>query len=472
MPDLANSEIENTAHDLAHDAREWLAHVDRGGWRRFFLALFGLGLSLLMALYATALREGGNYMLGAAIAFFSLLLAGFVALKIVPRLVRRTALERWMIRIEYEFTREGAVYIVIILVIGVAALNTGNNLLFIVLASLLAGILVSGVLSRLVLESLELKMALPDHLFAGRPMVARLTLVNLKYVFPSFSITVAARPPKRARRKNASAQPPPRQILDQPVYVPYLPHRASVSQRVEIVFPRRGRYTQDGFRVSTKFPFGLLRKAHEVATRQEVLVLPSVQPQEEFAQILPSVGSQIESHSKGHGHDLYAIRDYQESDAARHVDWKASAKAQALKVREFTREDERRFTVVFDRHISDASPATLAQFEKAVSLCACLTWHFYEGDAQMKFLTEDFATAMSPAAEIVYPALERLAVIEPEVSASSPVKPFWAQMAQDSEGFWILFTGRSRGSIPTGEWSSTHFVFMGELSASPLEVGS
>jgi uncharacterized protein (DUF58 family) len=471
MPGLARPETENMSRDLAAGAREWLAHLDGGAWRRFFLALFALALSLLMALYATALREAGHYMLAAAVAFLSLILAGLVAVKIVPRLVRRTALEHWVMRTEYQFTREGAVYIVIILVIGIAALNTGNNLLFIVLASLLAGILASGVLSRLVIEGLELKLNLPGHVFAGRPVVARLTLLNLKYIFPSFSITVSAPSPKRHRRKNTPSQPAPRQILDQPVYIPYLPHRSSVSQQVDLTFNRRGRYTQDGFRVGTKFPFSLLRKAHEVATRQEVLVLPSVQPVGEFARIFPFVGNQIESASKGHGHDLYAIRDYQESDAARHVDWKASAKAQSLKVREFAREEERRFTVIFDRRTPDAGPAALAQFEKAVSLCACLAWHFYQNDGRMKFLTEDFATAMSPAAEIVYPTLERLALIEPEVSTGPPGKPFWAEMARDSEGFRVIFTAAPRRSIPSGEWSSTHFVFMGELSATPSTEG-
>ena len=72
-------------------------------------------------------------------ASLSLLIASIVAIKVVPYLARRTALERWMIKVEYEFTREGVVYFVIIMVITIAALNTGNNLLFIILANLLSG---------------------------------------------------------------------------------------------------------------------------------------------------------------------------------------------------------------------------------------------------------------------------------------------------------------------------------------------
>ena len=94
------------------------------------------------------------------------------------------------------------------------------------------------------------------------------------------------------------------------------------------------------------------------------------------------------------------------------MDWKATAKAAALKVREFTREDERRLVLVFDSRIAKADDKTLEKFEKAVSFCACLAWHFYEIDAQMQFLSEDFESVMAPAHEVIYPALEALALVE------------------------------------------------------------
>ena len=53
-----------------------------------------------------------------------------------------------------------------------AALNTGNNLLFMILACLLAGILVSGVISQIVLSGVELRLELPEHIFAGQPVMA------------------------------------------------------------------------------------------------------------------------------------------------------------------------------------------------------------------------------------------------------------------------------------------------------------
>jgi len=313
-----------------------------------------------------------------------------------------------------------------------------------------------------VLSQLELDFVLPDHVFAEQPMVSRVTLDNLKWFFPSFSVTVASREDhKRKGRKPAAEKT--RQILDEPVYIPYVPRRSSVTQHAELAFPRRGRYTQEGFRVSTKFPFGFLRKAHEVSTRKEILVLPNVQPTEEFYEILPLISGEVESFYKGRGHDLYAIRDYQESDSARHVDWKATAKVQQLKVREFTREDERRLVLVFDARLPKADEKNLEKFEKAVTFCACLAWHFYEIHAQMQFMADGFETAMAPAGEIIYPVLETLALIEPQVGPPPPGENMLTRIGSAARGFNIILTSQPRGSIPTNLWGSSYLIFIDAL---------
>jgi uncharacterized protein (DUF58 family) len=449
--------------DLWLLARYRMVHIDKPAWRRFLLALFGLGFAFLLALYSTAMREAGRLREAFWASAVALLLAGYVAVKIVPYLARRTALERWLVKIEFEFTREGAIYLMLVALISVAALNTGNNLLFIILASLLAGILVSGILSYIVLTELELEFVLPDHIFAQQPMISRVTLNNLKWLFPSFSVTVSARDPEKKKRPKAVAEGP-RRILEQSVYVPYVPRRSAVTQHVELSFPRRGRYTQEGFQVSTKFPFGFLRKSREVALRQEILVLPNVQPTEEFYEILPLISGEVESFYKGRGHDLYAIRDFQEGDTARHVDWKASAKAQQLKVREFTREDERRVVLVFDARVPEASEKRLEQFEKAVTFAACLAWHFYEIDAQLQFASDGFEIPMTGAAEIIYPVLEYLALVEPQVGpVPSGAENLLAWLSSAVRGFNIILTSQPRGSIPTSLWTSSYLIFTDSL---------
>jgi uncharacterized protein (DUF58 family) len=459
FPHRAAGGLKESFWDLV---RYQLAHLDRAAWRRFFLALFTLGFAFFLALYSALLRETGRWRWSFWSAVASLVLAGYVAVKVVPYLARRTALERWMIKIEFEFTREGMVYLGLIGVIAIAALNTGNNLLFIILASLLAGILVSGILSHLVLTNLELEFVLPDHIFAEQAMISRVTLANHKWVFPSFSVVVEGK--REARQKGEPLREErTKQILDQAVYVPYIPRRSEVTQHVEMTFPRRGRYTQEGFRVSTKFPFGFLKKSRVVALTREILVLPSIRPTEEFYEILPLISGEVESHFKGRGVDLYAIRDYQEGDTSRHVDWKASAKAQQLKVREFTREDERRVVLIFDPRLPRGDAKSLEQFEKGVNFCACLAWHFYEINAQLKFVCGELETPMTAAGDIIYPALEALALVEPRTGLADPRHHRLDRVATAARGFNIIVTAQPRGSVPTHLWGTSYLVFMDSL---------
>ena len=346
-------------------------------------------------------------------ALAALALAGWVALTIVPVLARRTPL-RWLTyQIDYKLTREGLVYLGGIFVVALAALNTGNNLLFMVLACLLAGVLISGLLSRLVLSGIDVRLELPEHIFAERAMLAIAELHNTKQMMPSFSVSLVSEVKPKAKKIAGLNLPPP--ILGQPIYFPHIPHQQTVRQNVELTFPRRGVYRQDALGLRTKFPFGFLQKTRRIDSEIEAVVYPPVQPTEEFYEILPLVSGELESYQRGRGHDLYAIRDYQFNDSARHVDWKASARTGALQVREYAREDERRVLLAFDPYLDPANknPRAAEQFERAVALCAGLAWHFHEINSVLEFRSAGFATPRVTAGEIVYDVLRCLASVTP-----------------------------------------------------------
>jgi hypothetical protein len=340
--------------------------AERVSWRNFFVAIGALGLALGLALYSGAAAQTGHEGVAASSALAALALAAWVGLTIVPKLARRTPL-RWLAyQIDYKLTREGLVYLGGVAVVTLAALNTGNNLLFMVLACLLSGILISGVLSRLVLSGVDLHLELPEHIFATQPAVALAELRNEKFWLPSFSLSVVGEAPqtKRQRRKVPGA------ILTRPVYFPYLPRRGSVRQNVELTFPRRGMYRQDALGLRTKFPFGFLQKTRRVDADLEIVAYPAVRPSDEFFEVLPLVTGELESYVRGRGHDLYAIRDYRSTDSARHVDWKATAKKASLQVREYAREDERRVLLALDPDLDSAAFKRWPNASTARSGCA------------------------------------------------------------------------------------------------------
>jgi uncharacterized protein (DUF58 family) len=354
------------------------------------------------------------------------------------------------------------VYIAGTLVIALAALNTGNNLLFMVLACLLAGILLSGLLSRVVLGNVEVRLELPEHIFAQRATLAVAELRNLKQMVPSFSVSLVSDAPQTTEKTSAGTRTP--QILDRPVYFPHIPHRQAVRQNIELTFPKRGVYRQDALGLRTKFPFGFLQKTRRVDSAIEVVVYPRIQPTEEFYEVLPLVSGELESYQRGRGNDLYAIRGSQFNDSARHVDWKASARTGVLQVKEYAREDERRVMLVFDPFIAPnaTDPAKIAeQFERAVTLCAGLAWHFYEINSVIEFRSAGFATPRMSAGDVIYDILRYLASVTP--LKPQPGKSFLDTLSDSPEIFKIVLTSHARGTIPSHLWNTAYFLFVSSL---------
>jgi uncharacterized protein (DUF58 family) len=431
--------------------------AERASWKNFFVALLALGLALGLALYSGAAAQTGHVAVAAGSALAALVLAAWVGLTIVPKLARRTPL-RWLAyQMDYKLTREGLVYLGGVAVVTLAALNTGNNLLFMVLACLLSGILISGVLSRLVLSGVDLHLELPDHIFARQPAMALAELRNEKFWLPSFSLSVVGEAPTTKRERGRA----PGAILTRPIYFPYLPRMGSVRQNVELTFPRRGVYRQDALGLRTKFPFGFLQKTRRVDADLEIVAYPAVRPSEEFFDVLPLVTGELESYVRGRGHDLYAIRDYRSTDSARHVDWKATAKKASLQVREYAREDERRVLLALDPEIDPAAfqnPRELAErFDRAVGLCASLAWHFYELDSVLEFRTTGMSIPAAPAIDVIYDALRVLAMVEPRQRGAGA--RFLDQLTEQPDIFKIIVTFASRGNIPPQLWSSSYVLF-------------
>jgi uncharacterized protein (DUF58 family) len=429
-----------------------LARVDRPGVRAFLLSMTALSVALVLALYSGAAAQLGNVALATASALIALLVAAWVGVTLVPVLAKRTPL-RWIgYRMEYRVTVEGWIYIVGVVLVALAALNTGNNLLFLILACLIASILMSGILSSITLAGVEMRLHLPDHIFAGQTVRASVELENEKLTLPSFSLRAES-----VRTKNA----PSDAILATPVYFPYLPRQEVVSQIVPLLFPKRGVYRQEAFRIVTRFPFGFLQKARRLDLAAAAIVYPSVDASPEFLEVLPGIQGAMESLVKGRGQDLYSLRDYLPNDSARHVHWKASARFGSLMVREFAREDDCSVLLVFDPYSIAAQPTASVtekvRFERAVSLCAAIAWSFHERSALLEFRGVGIDAPLALASDNIFSVLRHLACVQP--LPPDPHAPFLSDLAAISESFKIIVTAQPRGSVPGPIWNSSYIVF-------------
>jgi hypothetical protein len=262
----------------------WWQTQDKPGWRNFGIAMVVLSLALVAALFSAAAAQTGRLYTAAAATAVALGMAGWVAVVIVPALARRTSL-RWLVyQVDYRLTREGVIYLGAVFILILAAVNTGNNLLFLILGCSIAGILISGVLSRIVLTGVELRFDLPEHIFAEQPVLAEMELRNEKQTWPSFSLRVVG----ESKKETA-------QILSRPVFFPYIPRQDAARQKVELRFPRRGVYRQDAFGIRTRFPFGFFEKTRKIESNTEIVVYPRVEPADQFYEVLPLLSGEMAS---------------------------------------------------------------------------------------------------------------------------------------------------------------------------------
>jgi len=394
----------------------------------------------------------------------------------------------------FGITLEGVLFILSVFVLSLAAVNTGNNLLFVILAVLFSFIVVSGILSRSSLRHLSLSLQLPENVFVCEQVSIKLTLINLKQFFPSFSIRVEdpdlrrireypsllARLRKRlslVRGNHRGLAPSDRAMFRRAAYFPILRPGEICSELMVQTFPRRGLYRLEGFWISTRFPFGLFRRGEFIGAKGEILVYPLPQEISSFFHLLPFLPGHLEAPNVGTGENLFSIRKYQQSESARIIDWKATAKTGDLMAREFAREEESKLCLILDTEIPQQRlEESEESFERAVSLAASLAAHFLKEGAGMEFLTQQEYVPRGTGIEHLYRILRSLAVVQCRQAESGATRDFWSTdgfpAIEDKSAlrrifsdkvFKIILSSRPRGSFPSALWRSSHVIFFDEL---------
>jgi uncharacterized protein (DUF58 family) len=352
------------------------------------------------------------------------------------------------LRVSYEMgmrqqiTLVGFLFSVLIVMVGLAAFVSANNLLFLLLAALLATFLISGFVSRLGLAGLELDLLLPEEIAARRPVVGRMLIKNTKWL-PSFSVYVSGAPGSG---------------MAQELYIPMLPGSATLDEAVTLTFQRRGQHREKTFYFSSRFPFGFTRRRAQVRIEREILVYPAIDPQEGFEALLADIAGEIEANQRGRGTDFYRIRPYVTSESARHVDWKATAHTGELQVREFARERDLTVAIYLDLEV----PGHASEwFERAVDCCAFLVWRLSQQDMQLRFVTQEFDKRV-PDEATPYTILRYLALVSPGGGGSTP-------LPDADRSYQIAFTANPDHTSEFG-WNNARMVGLDQLP--DLRTGS
>ncbi|HJY27271.1 MAG TPA: DUF58 domain-containing protein [Pyrinomonadaceae bacterium] len=420
------------------------------------LVLAGLASALVTVMARRADQSG----LAGAAAILSLIIALLLTIFIVPPLARSARVEVANLDFPVEPTSGGGVFLVIIVVVGFAAWNTGNNLLFLVFSLLCSTLFVGWMAARTSLRDLTVSARFPDHIFAAEAAPVIVTLRNNKRALPSFSVLVEARGPTNDAEVNSKRRR--RHLKRVLAYFSYVPHRSAAEQRVEQLFPTRGHVLIDGFELSTRFPFGFFRRRRRLRARNvDIIVYPKPEVISDELHLLPMYAGRMPALRRGAGHDLFSMRDYQPQDDLRHIDWKATARSRRLTVREFTSEDEKRITIVLDTRLPRIGGGDLSErFEHGVVQAASLINHFIDERAEVRLVIGEEVGPFGSGTEQLYRCLRRLALVTPVDNDGAETELAHASRDVVQHDYAILLTAAAPGSIPANVWRTSHVIYL------------
>jgi len=438
----------------------------RNRWWRLILGTLLVLTGLATAILTLMARRLGVPELTGAGAIASLVLVLLIMVLVVPPLTRSAFAEMAATGFPIEVTTGGVIFVVTLVIVGFAAWNTANNLLFMVLSIMLSTIFVSWIAARVSLRDLNVSARFPDHIFAGEQAEVLITLRNSKRLLPSFSILVEMRGSfDRPGVLTKNIAPLKKTALG---YFTYVPHRAAAEQSIEQLFPKRGHVLVKGFETSTSFPFGFLRHRRRLVARDvDIVVYPKPEPITDQLNLLPLQSGQTTSLRRGAGQDLLLLRDYQARDDLRHIDWKATARVQRLTVREFAAEDERRITIVLDLTLTDDIDEEnfRIRFENGVIQAASLAKHFIEERAEVRLILGADVGRFGSGLEHLYTCLRRLALVSPvrvgvKQNLQTTIDRAAVSELRSEANYLILLTTAARGSIAPNIWRRAFVIHL------------
>jgi uncharacterized protein (DUF58 family) len=315
-------------------------------------------------------------------------------------------------------TPEGTRFLLFALAVGIAAINTGNNLFYLLLAMMLSVIMLSGLLSELCLRGLVFRRHVPDYIFANEPVRVSITISNQKAYLPSFSLRIFD-------VVNG-------QEIDREAHIAQLGPQASILATYMIQAARRGRYCLQGVRAVTPFPFGLFQKKALYPDETTIVVCPELIPlPSPILQNLTALGQNQTLMRRGPGMALYNLREYRPGDDSRAIHWMTTARTSKLMLKETEAEDQRAVTLL----LSTMAPAADdAAFEQAVSVTAALATFFYDRGYVLRAVIGEEEIPAAIGTEQYVRILRALAFCErqdPGISPSNQIRPCFSSEVAD-----------------------------------------
>lgn len=297
-------------------------------------------------------------------------------------------------------TRLGAGFLAFTFVIGFAALNTGNNSLYMVLAYMLGTLLTSGVVSRRGLRFVEASLSTPDEIWAGRAAVVHVTLLNRSRLTAVRDLVLVMRG------------------MDAPVLVARIDRSSAVTIPLEVRFPRRGRISLERLDLYTRYPFGLFTKKRRIAIEANAIVYPRILDDPETRAMQLDGGELQPLNRPGDGQEVFGYREYQNGESVRSVHWKRSISTGRWVVRQGTAESADEVEVAVDLWAPDQ---TEDSFEEMISAATTTVLEAHRSGRLVRLILPDASIDSSRGVRSLF---DTLALVRSDPAAGVPaVRP-------------------------------------------------
>jgi uncharacterized protein (DUF58 family) len=307
-------------------------------------------------------------------------------------------------------TKVGLWYVLLTAVVGIAATNTGNNALYMVVAAMTSLLVASWFLAWRNLQRLDVELLVPEEIYANAPCVVGFRALN--------------------RRRAGDARLVVLQIDDgRPVLLERLPAVGLARSQVEtggtrMLFSRRGRRDECLVRFTSLFPAGLFRSSLTCPTAVAIVVYPELFSAASLELDQASDAGHVGAHRAGWGYDLFSLRAFRGGDDPRSIHWKRSARTGSLVFVEREAEETRRFSVVLDNALDVGSEGSLDErFELLVSEAATASVDYLERGYEVELVSRDGVVPFAGGQGQRWKILEALALIEPMLVERGPLRP-------------------------------------------------
>jgi uncharacterized protein (DUF58 family) len=296
-------------------------------------------------------------------------------------------------------TREGKRFFLAAFMIALAALNTGNNLIYLILSMMLAIFFLSVIVLKINMRKLVLKVYQDNPVYADTPASIAMTMANKKRI-ASRSVKVMSSG-----------------MATEGLYFPLIHARSEVTGSFPVIFRKRGIYRYRDFLIESGYPFIFFTKRVFTSVKGEIIVYPEIKDIDSLSLPFPGEGHEQSPSRVCEGEEFTMFREFRYGDDSRRIHWKASAKTNKLLVMEYSADELKKMTIILDNLMFRDENS----FEKAVSFAASLSDRFLKDGYFVRLLTCSKVVPFGNSTEHLYKILDILAAIESRNSWECPL---------------------------------------------------